>query len=202
MDLSAEQVHAFGVALNEASLVGLEVEAAEDWAGLTLAVLSLPPDGGPEPGDPRVQLILHPLGRIAASLRQGAWDDDHAPVVPLGLEKLHAAVAGFGQQPIYGWEFLDVPEEKSFARWRDRLSLDWRGRGGGLAHTLDLFQESGTDRHLDLRLWFDELRIFGADRTEIAFDDFTAGGVRWWDAMYAGDERTQGHGIVPMRRER
>src|SRR5262245_3785484 len=125
MELSAEQVHAFDVALNEASLVGLEVEAAEGWAGLTLSVLSLPPDGGPEPGDPRVQLVLQPLGRIAASLRQGAWDDHDAPVAPLGLEKLHAAVAGFGQQPIYGWEFLDVPDEKTFARWRERLSLEW-----------------------------------------------------------------------------
>jgi hypothetical protein len=202
MDLSAAQIHDFGVALNEASLVGLEVEAAEGWAGVTLSALSLPPDGGPEPADPRIQLVLQPIGRIAASLRQGAWDDDEAAVAPLGLERLHAAVAGFGQQPIYGWEFLDVPEEKNFARWRDRLSLDWHGTGAGLAHTLDLFQESGTGerRHLDLRLWFDELRIFGPDRAEIAFDDFTAGGVRWWDAMYAGDERTKGHGIVPTRR--
>jgi hypothetical protein len=202
MDLSAEQIHAFGVALNEASLVGVEVEAAEGSAGVTLAVLSLPPDGGPEPADRRVQLVLQPLGRVAASLRQGAWDDDDATVVPLGLDRLHAAVSGFGQQPIYGWEFLDVPEEKDFAGWRDRLSLDWRASSGGLTHTLDLFQESaeGERRHLDLRLWFDDLRIFGPDRREIAFDDFVAGGVRWWDAMYAGDARTKGHGIVPQRR--
>jgi hypothetical protein len=201
MELSPEQGHDFDVALNEASLVGLEVEAAAGWAGVTLSVLSLPAGGGPEPADPRIQLVLQPIGRIAASLRQGAWDDDDAVVAPLGLEKLHAAVAGFGQQPIYGWGFLDVPEEKNFARWCDRLSLDWRASGGGLAHTLDLFQESD-GRHLDLRLWFDELRVFDADRAEIAFDDFTAGGVRWWDAMYAGDQRTQGHGIAPLRRER
>jgi hypothetical protein len=201
MDLSAEQIRRFGVALNEASLVGLEVDATARWAGVTLAVLSLPPGGGPEPADRRIQLILQPLGRIAASLRQGLWNDADAPVAPLGLDRLHAAVAGFGQQPIYGWEFLDVPEEKSFAGWRDRLSLDWHASPGGISHTLDLFQEGATEqRHLDLRLWFDELRILGPDRAEIAFDDFTAAGVRWWDAMYAGDERTKSHGIVPTRR--
>jgi hypothetical protein len=139
-----------------------------------------------------------PLGRVAASLRDGRWDDEQAPVVPLEIEELEAAVAAFGQLPIYGWEFLDVPEEKNFESWCDRLSLDWRSGPGGLAHTLDLFQEG--DRHLDLRLWFDELRIFGPDRAEIALDDFVAGGVRWWDALHAGDPRTAGHGIIPLAR--
>jgi hypothetical protein len=48
-----------------------------------------------------------------------------------------------------------------------------------------------------MRFWFDELRIFGPDRREVAFDDFTAAGVRWWDGMYGHDPRTEGHGIVP-----
>jgi len=191
MELSPEQIRDFGVALNEANLVDLEVDASARRAVVTLAVLSLPAGGGPEPADRRVQLVLARLGRIAASLRQ-----DGAPVAPLGLDRLHAAVAGFGQQPIYGWEFLDVPEESGFAGWCDRLSLDWQAAPGGLSHTLDLFQ--GADRRrLDVRLWFDELRILGPAGTEIDLDDFTAGGVRWWDALYAGDERTRGHGIVP-----
>ena len=25
-----------------------------------------------------------------------------------------------------------------------------------------------------------------------------AGGRRWWYALYAGDDRVQGHGIIPM----
>ena len=50
---------------------------------------------------------------------------------------------------------------------------------------------------LNERVWSDELRIFGPDRREVAFDDFTAAGVRWWDGLYGHDPRTEGHGIVP-----
>jgi hypothetical protein len=198
MQLSPQQVNDFGIALNEATLVGVEVEAQERWASLTFAVLALPEDDGPAPEDPRVQLIVSPVGRIAASLRHGNWDDAGAAVEPFGLERLAEVVAGFEQQPVYGWEFLDVPEERNFADWATRLSLDWVTAPGGTSHTLDLFQEWSASRHLDVRLWFDELRLFGADRREIPLDDFTASGVRWWKAFRAGDPRTAGHGMVTL----
>ena len=195
--LSDQQVTDFGVALNEATLVGVEVAAEQRSVALTFAVLALPVDSGPPPEDGRVQLILQPVGRIAASLRHGNWDDADARVEPFELDRLTAVVASFEQQPVYGWQFLDVPEQDNFAGWRTRLSLDWRTEPGGTSHTLDLFQEWGGSRHLDLRLWFDELRIFDPDRRRMAFDDFTAAGVRWWDGLYGHDPRTQGHGIVP-----
>ncbi|MGH2848543.1 MAG: hypothetical protein ACRDL0_21490, partial [Thermoleophilaceae bacterium] len=75
IELTEEQKNGIGVALNEASLVGIEVDQERRWAGVTLAVLTLPPEGGPEPQDPRVKLILSPVGRLAASLRLGHWDD-------------------------------------------------------------------------------------------------------------------------------
>jgi hypothetical protein len=174
------------------------VEWEERWAGVTLAVLTLPDDELPEPDDPRVQLILQPIGRIAVSLRAGRWDDASAQVVPVSHVDLGAVVESFGQQSIYGWDFLDVPDSEGLAGWADRLSLDWYGDPAAMSHSLTLFQEDLTeDRHLDLRIWFAELRIFDANRAEIPFDEFTAGGIRWWDALHAGDERTKGHGIVP-----
>jgi hypothetical protein len=200
MELSEEQVHDFDVALNEATLVGVELHAEERWASVTLAVLALPADDGPASEDPRVQLILQPVGRVAASLRHGIWNDAEAGVEAFEVERLEEVAASFEQQPIYGWSFLDVPEEDDFASWKGRLSLDWRAEPGGAAHTLDLFQEAASDvsRHLDLRIWFDEVRIFGPDRSEVAFDDFTAAGLRWWDGLHDDDPRTAGHGIVPL----
>jgi hypothetical protein len=91
-----------------------------------------------------------------------------------------------------------VPARKSFSNWEGRLSLDWRTGPDGLSHTLELFQESAGEQILDLRFWFDELRIADPVQNEIAFDDFVSRGVRWWDALYAGDPRTAGHGIVPL----
>lgn len=198
MQFSQQQIDDFNVALNEAQLVGIEVDPLGPRAAITLAVLSLPADGGPEPEDPRVQFVLEPLGRVAASLRHGRWDDESARIEHFKLEQLADVVSARGQLPIYGWEFLDVPAEKDFDGWRDRLSLDWTTNDDvGQTHTLDLFQED--QPHLDLRLWFDEIQIFDPARQLIAFDDFTAAGVRWWDALYAGDPRTQAHGIVPLR---
>lgn len=202
VQLSEQQVTDFGVALNEATLAGVEVAAEERWVSLTFAALALPADSGPPPEDPRVQFVLQPVGRIAASLRHGNWDDTGARVEPFELDRLTEVVASFEQQPVYGWEFLDVPEKDDFAKWRKRLSLDWRSEPGGTSHTLDLFQEWGASRHLDLRFWFDELRIFGPDRREVAFDDFTAAGVRWWDGMYSHDSRTEGWGVVPLSDDR
>ena len=139
-----------------------------------------------------------PVGRIAASLRHGNWDDTEARVEPFDLDRLAEVVASFEQQPVYGWESLDVPEKHDFAKWRRRLSLDWRSEPGGTSHTLDLFQEWGASRHLDLRFWFDELRLFGPDRREVAFDDFTAAGVRWCDGMYAMTREQRDGGVVPL----
>jgi hypothetical protein len=198
VELTDEQRHDFDVALNEADLVGVEVDPDARWVGLTLAVLALPQDDGPPPADPRVQLILSPVGRIAASLRHGNWDDADARVKTFTVDRLEKVVARFKQQAIYGWQFLDVPAERDFDCWSDRLSLDWRSEPGGLSHTLDLFQEGDGTHHIDLRIWFDELRIFDHAGHEISLDQFAAAGVRWWEAMRAGDPRTADAGIAPL----
>jgi hypothetical protein len=74
------------------------------------------------------------------------------------------------------------------------------GRG---EHVIELFQESGAGprRHLDLRIWFNSLAIHGWDDSLISIEEFGTGGTRWWDALYAGDERVKGHGIVPGKPE-
>src|SRR4051812_45870148 len=131
MEFSEQQMRDFGVALNEATLVGIEVAAEERSVSLTFAALALPADDGPPPPDPRVQLTLQPVGRIAASLRHGNWDDVHARVEGFELDRLAEVVASFEQQPVYGWEFLDVPDQDDFAKWEDRLSLDWRSEPHG-----------------------------------------------------------------------
>ena len=197
MDLSDDQRHDLDVALNEATLLGAEVDPEWRAAALTFSVLSLPPDDGPPPDDARVQFIVGPVGRLAASLRNGRWDDAHAAVEEFALNRLLEVVMSFKGLPVYGWEFVDRPEADKFATWSDRLSLDWRSEPDGMSHTLDVFQE-GYDRHLDLRIWFDELRVFTPEHDEIALDDFAAGGVRWWDGLYANDPRTAGHGIAPL----
>jgi hypothetical protein len=194
MTFTAEQKAGLDTALNEATLLGLEVRPDGSLAGATLAVLSLPPDGSP-PEDPRVQLQFAPVGRVVASLRLGSWDDYKAQVVPFPLSKLLEIVQEFGGQPIYGSEFVDV-HDAALAGMAGRHSLDFLGGPAGMTHSIRLSQE-GSGKYLDICLWFDHLRILRPPVWEpVSLEEFIAGGKRWWDGLHAGDPRTVGHGIV------
>jgi hypothetical protein len=184
------------VALNEATLLGFEVDADRRLGGATFSVLTLPVTG-PTPDDARIQLLFSPVGRVAASLRLGRWNDPNAELVPFELAQLLREVQNFGGLPIYGWEFFDVHEEE-LARWDGRVSLDWRSGSDGTFHSIRVFQEHPANRYLSLIVWFDKLSARHPDGTAISLKEFTSGGRRWWDALYAGDARTAGRGINPL----
>jgi hypothetical protein len=195
MDITKKLGYDLGVALNEARLAGLEYRAKDNIAAATFVCLTLPMVG-PEPEDARRQFIFHYVGRIAASLRLGRWDDANAPVEHFDIANLLTVVQSFGCQPIYGWEFFNV-HEKELSQWGNRISLDLRPENGSIKNSISLFQEAPKgDKHLDLCLWFESFEIRDAQGKTIALDDFISGGMRWWNALSAGDKRTQGHGIV------
>lgn len=204
MELNDELISELNVALNESSWCYAEAVSDGSVVDLGFQVLTLPV-AGPEPDlmARSVRFHLYSVSRIAASLRMGRWDDVDAIVERFALKDLNAVVEGFGGSPIYGWEFIDGPEE-SWSHWKDRLSLDSVFPGGSDQHVIDLFQESalGPDRRLDVRIWFRDLSVFDYEVNPIPIEDFAAGGRRWWDALYAGDSRAGGHGIVPLKPEK
>jgi hypothetical protein len=195
--LTQKQIDGLDVALNEATLLGLEVDPQRLLAAATFSVLTLPLDG-PSPVDRRRQFLFRPVGRIAASLRLGRWDDPGAPIEAFSIAQLLSVIQSFGGQPIYGWKFID--REDGFSSWSGRLSLDFVGDPAAIEHSITLFQEGTTqNKILDICLWFRELEIRDAQGEHIPVDEFIAGGTRWWDALYAGDSRTKGYGIVPAK---
>jgi hypothetical protein len=195
MKLTQEDIDGLDVALNEATVLGFEVSDQHRAAAATFEVLTLPEQGDP-PEDERVQFLFAPIGRIAASLRLGRWDDDTAQVVPFTVDQLLRVVQDFGGQPIYGSEFFDI-HQKYFSRWADRLSVNCLWEPESVSHSITLFQE-GNNKHLDICLWFDDFIIKDSNGNEIPLANFIAGGKRWWDALYSGDKRTEGHGIIPF----
>jgi hypothetical protein len=197
MILNPEETRGIGLALNESRLLGLELHPNRRVANATFSVLRLPPEGSP-PEDRRVQLVFQPVGHLAASLRLGYWDDQDAPISKLTPDQLLSVVQSFGGSPIYGWQFVDV-DDKVFNLWKDSLSLDYLSQPGGLDHHILLFQESSSPiRHLDIWIWFDELKVFDPSWNEILLAEFIAAGKRWWDAFYSEDLRTVGEGIHPF----
>lgn len=193
MEIGTDLVDGLGIALNEAAWTHVEHLVPECTVEAELEVLTLP-ESGPEPSDRRRILRLTGVSRIAASYRRGRWDDPLAQAVPLELTDLNEVIERFGRLPIYGWEFIDLGDAH-FRRWRDRLSLDIRLDASG-THTVDVFQENGVEI-LDYRVWFAGLEVLDGEGLRIPTEAFVAGGVRWWDALYARDGRTGGHGIVP-----
>jgi hypothetical protein len=78
--------------------------------------------------------------------------------------------------------------------------LEWRGDPAGMEHDIFLFQEGvNPERTLDLRIWFRDIELRRPDGVMVPVEDVISGGVRWWEALHAGDERTQGHGISPVK---
>lgn len=183
-------------ALEEAVWLGIKVQPERKRVGVALDVLTLP-----EIGDGRrmwVVLWLEGVRRIAASYRLGRWDDPSAEVVGVSLAELPEVLASFGRRPVYGWEFFD-PSGAGRGGWATsgrQLSLDVRWARGPSAHVIELFQES--DRQLDVRVWFDTVRVVSEGPTDIPLDVFAAAGERWWSALFAGDERTEHAGIHPI----
>lgn len=194
MELTDDQRAGLGTALNEAALLGLEVDADERLAAATFAVLTLPEQGAP-PGDPRVQFLFEPVGRVAASLRHGVAANPE--IEPFAIADLLSVVQSFNGQRIYGWKFFDI-DAPNLPKWIRWLSLDWRSGDNGTSHTISLFQEEG-DRHLDVCLWFDSFVIRKPTGEIIELEEFCAGGERWWDAMHRGDPRTADSGIAPLK---
>jgi hypothetical protein len=195
MDLTDEVRAALGVALNEATLLGVEADPPTRRAAVTFSVLSLPVEGRSH-GDRRVQLVFESVGRVAASLRLGRWDDPAATVELFDLSSLSSKVRSCAGLPVYGWDFFDIAE-KTFPNLRGRLSVDVEFSAGERSHSLTLFQE-GPDRHLDLWLWFGQFTIKDADGKLIPLEEFTAGGARWWQAFNVGDPRTLDCGMIPL----
>lgn len=195
--LTGEEKEGLGIAFNEATVHGAELDAESRMAAITLSVLTLPEHGDP-PDDPRVQVLLSNVGRAAASLRLGNWNDAAARVVRFPPEELLRVVQEFGGCAIYGEEFFDL-HEAELAKWNGRFSFDvsW-SETGGRRHSFRLFQE-GYERHLDVLIWFDELRLRDPAGNELSISDVIAGGRRWWKAFYAHDPRTQGNGVVPLQ---
>jgi hypothetical protein len=186
-------------ALNEAALLAAEYDADENVVRLTFSVLTLPDDHSPEPSDPRRQIILTNVARIIAALRESRWDDLTAEPVRFAINDLPTIVRSFGGQALYGWEFVNY-DDGLLTHWAERASLVLEPTGGSL-HNRILLSQDGGNRFLDLWIWFEDLLIRDPLGAPIALSDFIAGGKRWWDALFGGDPRTQGHGIVPGGRE-
>lgn len=179
-------------ALNEARFLDLRLEGPN--ALIEVRGLTYPPDGEPEAA--LFTLCLVNFGRMAASLRRGDWNDDLAPIIPLNVDSLSSDLQPHLGRDLYGWDFVNSKEETR-KNWISRLSLNMERTTGSQLNSLDLFQDGSC--HLDLCIWFEQLKVLRADGREVNPEHFGRDGKAWWDAFNGGDPRTSQMGMVPLK---
>jgi hypothetical protein len=190
--VTPDQVDGLGVALNEADWHDLTVDG--DTVSALLTVLARD-DNGDEVADPRRTLRMSGCARLVASYRPVRQDESLGDPLPLDLAGVRAVLHRSGGAPIYGWEFVDAPVPEWLRS--QQLSLD-QPLGGAGGHDLTLFQDLQGKAHLDLRVWFSDLSVVDGAGRPLDLDGFIAAGVRWWDAMYAGQRSDRAPGIVAL----
>jgi hypothetical protein len=190
VEFTEEQRNGLNLALDEAQLLGFELDPSRQFAGATFKILTLP-EHGPCPEDRRVQVLLGPVGRVAAVFWRRASRSDPWELRSFDVDDLLKAVQSVGPASLSGSSFFDVADPHPDQRWP---SLDWSQPTGGQRHSLTVYPQ-GEVRALELRIWFDRLELRLPPGKVIALDEFIAGNRRWWDGLNAGDPRTDGFGI-------
>lgn len=189
-------VNGINVALNEATLLGVEFHRDKEIATVSFAPVAID-ENGQVPADNRVQFVFKPVGKFIASYRLGHWDDKTAPTVKFEPEQILEKVEEFGHCSIYGWEFMDCKKE-SDCSWLDKLSFNFNSVDNhGREHSIELFQEGG-DKHIDIKIWFDEFEIYSPTYEKIDIQTFIDNGKRGWNAIYYGNASDK-FGIYPLK---
>jgi hypothetical protein len=199
MQIDEELRHRIGLALNEATLLGVEFDKEKNLVACSFALVAMDKDGN-VPKDNRLIFIFNPVGRFVASYRNGHWDDKNAVVEKFEPTEILEIIKRFNGQAIYGWDFVNCGN-KDFDTWKDRLSFDYSTSDNiGFTNTIDLFQEDG-NKHIDLRIWFDNFEILTPNYEPVDLEEFLENGKRGWDAVYANNDKMGNFGIIPATAE-
>lgn len=199
MKIDEKLRHKIGLALNEATILGVEFDEEKKLVSVSFAVVAIDKNGN-VPDDNRLLFIFKPVGRFTASYRNGHWDDKNATIEKFEPKDILEIIQRFQGQAIYGWDFVNCGD-KNFDTWKDRLSFDYStGDNIGLTNTIDLFQEDG-DKHIDFRIWFDNFEILTSKYEKVELQDFIDSGIRGWDAVYENNEKMGEFGIIPATTE-
>jgi len=197
-DYTEDIIWGINLALNEATLLGVEFNREKEIVVVSFSPVALD-EKGQVPEDNRVQFFFKPVGKFIASHRLGHWDDKSAQTIQFEPEQILEKVEEFGHCSIYGWKFINRKKE-SDSNWLDKLSFDYNSTNNhGRQHSIGFFQE-GEDKHIDIKIWFDEFEIYNSKYDKIDLQTFIENGKRGWDGIYSGNASGT-FNIFPLKTE-
>lgn len=168
-------------ALNEATVLGLDLDLEKRYVYVTISPIALLVDGS-VPKDNRLLLAFENVGRIAASLTPGQT----SKAMAFEPSKLAEKFDEFKYEKIYGWEFINNGENL-FKRWQEDKSFDLILLSNhDQQNTMDLFQEDKySSKSIDVRIWFEHFHIYDNELCPVEFETFISNGKRGWEKLYA-----------------
>lgn len=194
MVIDEELRHRIGLALNEATLHDIKLDKKNSIVTCVFSLITL--DKYEKlPDENRFQLVFKPVGRFIASYKKDV--DGSEELQKFEPEGISDVIQSFDKQQIYGWDFVNI-EEEFFDKWKDELSFDYSVSAEvGMANTIYLFQEYWK-QDIDIRIWFDDFEIFNSKNEQVQLEEFLENGKRGWNAIYRGEGRGRGFGVVPI----
>lgn len=179
-DISQDLKDGLNYALNEATILGLDLDMNRGNVFVTFSPIAILADGA-IPADNRFLFAFRNVGRIAASLtleRDGKALEFEPSQLPDKLDE-------FKNEQLYGWEFIDNGE-KLFKDWQNNKSLDLiLSNDFEKQHTIDLFQEDKySNKSLDIRIWFKHIDIYDSSLRKVDIQTFIENGKRGWGKLY------------------
>lgn len=198
MNIDKKQKDGLDLAFNESTInyVGIESDSVE----ILLSCISMNADMD-FPDDNRLKIVFSDYGRIAISYRKGTWDDENAEIEEIKPDELKSKFDGLILDSMYGWEFINL-EEKQFTDWSDKISLDEiNNLNWSDMNTIDLFAEQvGKDEiTIDIRIWFNDFRVFDFKNIELSKKEFAKNAQRGWNQMYETGIETENHKSKKMK---
>ena len=198
MNIKKKQKDGLDLAFNESKInyVGIESNSIE----VLLDCISM--NSNKEfPDDNRLKIVFSDYGSIAVSYRKGNWDNENAEIEKIKPDELKLKFDGLILDSMYGWEFINL-EEKQFTDWSDKISLDEINNSNWSdMNTIDLFAEQvGKDEiTIDIRIWFNDFRVFDFKNTELSKKEFAENAQRGWNQMYETGIETENHKSKKMK---
>lgn len=162
--MTVDPAETLGELLTDARVWGLELETGFRVLAATVEVAPDRHPDGPDADDPRVQVLLHPVSRIAALLTRTPPDG------PVAIERFAEAqlplVVDRFEGPVPSRVAVDDGPEPT--GWAPELSLEGASTApDGRTHDLELALEGPQGRRLRLAVWFDVVELRRPDGSAI-----------------------------------
>jgi hypothetical protein len=199
MKITSEIEKGLNLAFNESKLNYVDI--TPDFIEVVLDCICMN-ENNEFPDDSRIKIQFKPYGKIAISYRKGEWDDKQAEIVKIESDKLKDYFSDLTLDSMYGWEFINFGE-KEYEKWSDKLSLiletDLDSKG---MNTIDLFAEQIAKDAvtINIRIWFDDFKIFDSKENELTKQQFIDSGQRGWNQLYDTGIQSQDHKNFKMKK--